>query len=99
MLRRLEDMKARYPFVGDVRGRGLFLSIEMVRDRRTKEPVASAVMQELYRAGIRRGLLAMTYTPHIRLQPALTVSEGAALEGLGILEELFADLEQRGTWR
>jgi 4-aminobutyrate aminotransferase / (S)-3-amino-2-methylpropionate transaminase / 5-aminovalerate transaminase len=71
----------------------------MVRDRKTKEPVASAVMKELYLAGVRRGLLAMTYSPHIRLQPALTITQAAADEGLGLLEEVFAELDQTGRWR
>lgn len=99
MLGELRRMMERYPFVGDVRGKGLFLSLEMVKDRKTKEPVASPVMRELYVKGVQRGLLAMTYSPHIRLQPALTIDESAALEALGILDELFKELHQSGHWK
>jgi 4-aminobutyrate aminotransferase/(S)-3-amino-2-methylpropionate transaminase len=99
MLSRLREMQERYPFIGEVRGKGLFLAIEMVRDRVTKEPVASAVMKEVYLAGVRRGLLAMTYSPHIRLQPALTIDEATAEEGLGLLAEVFGELELSGRWR
>jgi 4-aminobutyrate aminotransferase-like enzyme len=99
MLARLRELQERYAFIGDVRGKGLFLAIEMVRDRKTKEPVASSVMKEVYLAGVRRGLLAMTYSPHIRLQPALTIEQAAADEGLGLLGEIFAELDRSGRWR
>jgi len=71
----------------------------MVRDRQTKEPIPSAVMKDVYLAGVRRGLLAMTYSPHIRLQPALTIDQAAAEEGLSLLGEVFAELERSGRWR
>ena len=41
----------------------------------------------------------MTYTPHVRLQPALTIDEHTALEGLAVLDEVFADLARGGQWR
>jgi 4-aminobutyrate aminotransferase/(S)-3-amino-2-methylpropionate transaminase len=99
MLAELRRMQGRYPFIGDVRGKGLLLGIEMVRDRKTREPVASGPMKELYTAGVKRGLLAMIYNPHIRLQPALTIDREAAAEGLAILDSLFFDLEKGGRWR
>jgi len=99
MLERLRAMQERYPFIGDVRGKGLFLAVEMVRDRKTREPVSAAVMKEVYLDGLRRGLLAMTYSPHIRLQPALTIDREAAGEALGLLDEVFAGLERSGRWR
>ncbi len=99
MLGRLQKMREQYPFVGDVRGKGLLLGIEMVRDRKTKEPLLASVMKEVYLSGVRRGLLAMTHSPHIRLQPALTLDEAAAEEGLGLLDEVFRELERSGHWR
>lgn len=99
MLTALRGMMERYPFIGDVRGKGLFLGVELVKDRRTKEPVASAVMRELYTEGVKRGLFAMSYSPHLRLQPALTIEEDTALEGLSILDGLFEGLLQSGRWK
>ena len=95
MLARLEQMKERFRSVGEVRGKGLMLGIELVRDRLTKEPVPKEVAQALYQECLRRGLVAMTYAPTIRINPPLVISEDTALEGLGILEEALAAMLPR----
>jgi 4-aminobutyrate aminotransferase-like enzyme len=99
MLSNLRAMQERYEFIGDVRGVGLLIGIEVVRDRKTREPVSSAVMRDVYLECLRRGLLAMTYSPHIRLQPALTIDRAAAAEALAILDEVFNDFQRSGRWR
>jgi 4-aminobutyrate aminotransferase-like enzyme len=99
MLAYLRGMQERYAFVGDVRGAGLFLGVELVKDRRTKEPLDGELMKGVYRECVRRGLLAMTYTPHVRLQPALTIDEDTALEGLAVLDEVLRELHESGRWR
>jgi 4-aminobutyrate aminotransferase-like enzyme len=87
MLARLLALKEKYACVGEVRGRGLLLGIELVKDRKTKEPVGKDVTRALYMECLRRGLVAMTYSPTIRLNPPLVITEAAALEGLEILDE------------
>jgi 4-aminobutyrate aminotransferase-like enzyme len=99
MLAELRRMKERYPFVGDVRGAGLLLGVELVKDRATKEPLDTSVTRRLFEEGVRRGLLAMSYSPHVRLQPALTIDVDTALEGLGVLDELFGELARSNGWR
>jgi 4-aminobutyrate aminotransferase-like enzyme len=99
MLAELRRMQQRYPFVGDVRGAGLLIGIELVRDPATREPLDGSVTRRLFEECVRRGLLAMTYTPHVRLQPALTIDEETALEGLAVLDEAFGDLARHGGWR
>jgi len=99
MLVELQNMKEKYPFVGEVRGAGLFLALEMVKDRKTKEPVEASVMKGVYSDCVKKGLLAMSYSPHIRLQPALTIDADTALEGLAILDAVFAELAQSGRWK
>ena len=49
-LARLQEMKQRHRLVGDVRGRGLLLGIELVEDRDTKAPARAAAERVLYRA-------------------------------------------------
>jgi len=99
MLSELRAMQERYEFIGDVRGVGLLIGIEIVRSRQTREPADSSVMKEVYLEGVRRGLLAMIYSPHIRLQPALTIDRAAAEEALAILDEVFQVLQRTGRWR
>jgi 4-aminobutyrate aminotransferase-like enzyme len=99
MLSAMQAMKEKYPFVGEVRGEGLFLALELVKDRKTKEPVASSVMKGVYTSGVKKGLLAMSYSPHIRLQPALNIDADTALEGLSILDAVFGELAQSGAWK
>ncbi len=97
MLTRLEALKEKYRCVGEVRGRGLMLGIELVRDRTTREPLAKNITQALYQECLRRGLVAMCYSPSIRLNPPLIITEDAALHGLAILDEaLGAVLRQHG---
>jgi len=87
MLKRLEGLKEKYRVVGEVRGRGLLLGIELVKDRRTKEPLGKDVTQALYKECLRRGLAAMTYSATVRINPPLIISEETALAGLAILDE------------
>jgi len=87
MLKRLEALKEKHRVVGEVRGRGLLLGIELVKDRRTKEPLGKDVTQALYQECLRRGLAALTYSATVRINPPLMISEETALAGLAILDE------------
>jgi 4-aminobutyrate aminotransferase-like enzyme len=87
MLKRLEALKEKHRVVGEVRGRGLLLGIELVKDRRSKEPLGKDVTQALYKECLRRGLAAMTYSATVRINPPLVISEETALAGLAILDE------------
>jgi 4-aminobutyrate aminotransferase and related aminotransferases len=97
MLARLEALKEKYRFVGDVRGKGLMLGLELVKDRTTKEPLGKEVTMALYQACLHRGLVSMCYSHAIRINPALTITEETALQGLALLDEALADIAR--TWR
>lgn len=99
MKQRLVEMQERYPFIGDVRGEGLFLGIDVVRDRKTREPIPASVMRGVFEGAVQKGLLAMLYTSRIRLQPALNITRDAADEGLDLLDACFADLLESGRWQ
>jgi 4-aminobutyrate aminotransferase-like enzyme len=97
MLSRLEVLKEKYRFVGDVRGKGLMLGVELVKDRTTKEPLQKEVTQALYQECLRQGLIAMCYSHIIRINPPLVINEATALEGLAILEYAMGSIAKQ--WR
>ena len=99
LLGHFQRFKEKYPFVGEVRGKGLFLGIELVKDRVTKEPVNEARMKKFYSDGVARGLLAMSYKPTIRFQPSLTIDAETIDSGAAILEELFDEMAEKKDWR
>ncbi len=87
MLTELERLKEKYRTVGEVRGRGLLLGIELVEDRQSRKPIGKDITRDLYQECLRRGLVAMTYSPTIRINPPLVITEDLAREGLAILDE------------
>lgn len=99
LLGHFQRFKEKFPFVGEVRGKGLFLGIELVKDRTTKEPLSEKRMKQFYVDGVKRGFLAMSYKPTVRFQPALTIDQDTLDTGVGILEELFAEMDTKGDWK
>lgn len=93
MLPRLEALKERFDVIGDVRGRGAMIAIELVEPG-TKEPNPAAV-QEIVQRCHAEGLLVLTagtYGNVLRFLPPLVIPEHLLEEGLGILEKAIADL-------
>jgi 4-aminobutyrate aminotransferase/(S)-3-amino-2-methylpropionate transaminase len=91
-MERLRAFQERFPLVGDVRGRGAMLAMELVEDRRSRAPAAAAasrVVEECYRRGV-VVLKAGTYDNVVRLLPPLTIDEPLLQEGLDVVEEALA---------
>jgi 4-aminobutyrate aminotransferase len=84
---RMREMMARLPAIGDVRGRGLVLGIELVKGRATKEPDDDLAEAVLYRA-LDRGLSFKTTMGNVlTLTPPLVVTEDEMMRALDIVEE------------
>jgi 4-aminobutyrate aminotransferase-like enzyme len=99
MRARLEGFVDRYPFVGHVRGLGLLLGVELVSDKRSKQPLPRPVTERIFGECVRRGLLTMSYAANFRLQPPLTTDEDTARNGLAILEEVFDLIAEQQIWK
>jgi len=89
----LERVAERRPLIGDVRGSGLFLGVELVRDRRTLEP-ATAEARYLVERLRERGILSGLDGPHdnvLKLRPPLVFAEADADRFLATLEDVLAE--------
>jgi len=94
----LPKLAERHPSIGDVRGRGLFWGLELVRNRETREPLvpfnaggeAAEPMTRLARTAMDAGLYLFVHWNVIMVAPPLTVTREELDEGLGILDEALA---------
>ena len=92
----MERLRHKYPAIGDVRGRGLFLGIEMVRDRSTKEHAGDVAARISSRAK-ELGALMGTDGPHdnvIKLRPPMVFKREHADLLLQVLDQSMADVLQ-----
>ncbi|MCX4670370.1 4-aminobutyrate--2-oxoglutarate transaminase [Streptomyces sp. NBC_01381] len=92
MKSRLSAIAEKYDIVGDIRGRGAMIAIELVKDRATKEPNPEAT-GALAKACHAEGLLVLTcgtYGNVLRFLPPLVIGDDLLNEGLDIIEAAFA---------
>ena len=88
---KLEELKEKYPLIGDVRGMGLMQGVELVREQ--KEPAGAEILQ-VFEATRRRGLLVGKgglYGNVIRIAPPLNIAKADVDEAVHILDEAFAE--------
>jgi 4-aminobutyrate aminotransferase len=85
----------RHALIGDVRGRGLMIAVELVRDRATKQPAVQE-RDELIQACFRRGLLLLGCGRNsIRFCPPLVITEREAQTALAIFENALKEVGQK----
>lgn len=98
LLEGLRGLQHTHPFIGDVRGKGLMIGVELVvPGSKTPDPGAATRMMEETR---QRGLLIGKGGLHgnvLRIAPALTITEAEALEGLDVLAKSFGAVEAANT--
>src|SRR5690606_13002186 len=98
-LNKLRILEDRFPFIGEARGRGLFLALELVKNKETRVPLAKKVCERIFSECLKRGLLTMAYAPSFRLQPAMTIDHGTIDQVVEVLNEVFSVIERNGHWR
>jgi 4-aminobutyrate aminotransferase len=91
MLAHAQRMQEKYAILGDVRGRGLMLGMEFVKDRTTKEPYGE-VIERITEKAFRKGLLLLGCGKStFRLAPPLVLDQYDVDTGMGILEECLKE--------
>ena len=92
-LERLRQMAKRHPLIGDVRGLGLLMGIELLRDKQALTRATDEAEQAMY-AALRRGLsFKVTLSNILTLTPALTISQEELDRALAILDEAISEVE------
>ncbi len=93
LLKRMKEMEAHYPIVGEVRGVGCLLGIELVKDKATREPFEKAG-QLVYQKAFRKGLAWIPAGHILRMSPPLIMDDDVALKGLEIIEESIYETQK-----
>ena len=94
MLERLRGWKESHPLIGDVRGRGLMIGMELVKDKATREP-APALRNRWEALAFEKGLMVLGCgETSLRLCPPLIISEQEATVAMDILEEALVQVEK-----
>ena len=94
MLERLRGWVKTHPLVGEVRGRGLMIGIELVEDKATREP-APELRDRVETLAFERGLMMLGCgTNSLRLSPPLVVSKEEATVALDIFEDALTAVEK-----
>lgn len=93
MLAKLRSMQEQHPTMGDVRGKGLMIGVELVKDKATKER-APELRNEVVQGCYKRGLLVLGCGANtLRFMPPLNTPVDMADEALSIFEEVLAEAE------
>jgi 4-aminobutyrate aminotransferase len=93
-MRRLGEMMEAFDIIGEVRGRGLLIGVDLVKDRGTREPARAEALKVCWRAW-ERGLVMISFGRFgnvLRIAPPLTIGEEELDRALSIIEESIEDV-------
>jgi 4-aminobutyrate aminotransferase-like enzyme len=93
LLKEMKAMETRHPIIGEVRGMGCLLGIELVKDKGTRQPFEEAG-KLVYQKAFRKGLAWIPAGHILRMSPPLIMEDDLALKGLAIIEEAIYETEK-----
>jgi taurine---2-oxoglutarate transaminase len=97
--KKLEEMKAKHPSIGDVRGRGLFWAVDLVKNRETREPFATMkdkfegkplLVDKITADMVANGVYGMGWVSHLIIAPPLIITEAELDQGLAAMDKALA---------
>ena len=94
-LEKLLPLTERFHFIGEVRGIGLMLGIEMVKDKKSKIPLSSKATNLIFKEFLNQGLLTMSYASSFRIQPAMTIDKDTIDTVVAIIFNVFKKVEEQ----
>jgi 4-aminobutyrate aminotransferase / (S)-3-amino-2-methylpropionate transaminase / 5-aminovalerate transaminase len=94
MLAEMRRWEAEVPIVSDVRGRGLLIGMDLVRPG-TRTLLDTRLTRWIFDTLLSRGVLAMIYSPVVRINPPLVIREDEAMEALAIMKDVLREAAER----
>jgi len=92
-MKRMSEMKEQHPIIGDIKGKGFLLGIELVKDKKSKEPFEEAG-KLVYQKAFSRGLAWIPAGHILRMSPPLIMDEKYAALGMDIIEDAITEVEK-----
>jgi 4-aminobutyrate aminotransferase/(S)-3-amino-2-methylpropionate transaminase len=92
MLDGLEKITQRHGTIANVRGRGLLIGFDLVADPETKQLLPKEACVRFFKECLADGLIAMSYSPRVRIHPPLVLSADEAMQALAIIDGALARL-------
>jgi 4-aminobutyrate aminotransferase-like enzyme len=92
-MKRMRKMLSEHKIVGDVRTKGCLMGIELVKDRKTKEPF-DAAGKLVYQKAFSKGLAWIPAGHILRMSPPVVMEDEVLLKGLDIIDEAIGETEQ-----
>ena len=92
-MKRMLKMKEQHPIIGDVKGKGFLLGIELVKDKKTKEPFEEAG-KLVYQKAFRKGLAWIPAGHILRMSPPIVMDDKTLLKGLDMIDEAIGETEK-----
>jgi len=93
LMKRMKEIEAQYAIIGEVRGKGCLLGIELVKDKATREPSEEAG-RLVYQKAFRKGLAWIPAWHILRMSPPMIMEDDLALKGLAIIEESIYEAQK-----
>ncbi|HEB10206.1 MAG TPA: aminotransferase class III-fold pyridoxal phosphate-dependent enzyme, partial [Spirochaetales bacterium] len=90
----LRKLSSRFDFLGEVRGRGLLLGLEVVKSSESEEDPLPGLLEELRKKGL---LVLRSGKSFLRFAPPLVISREEIFLGVDMMEEVFSSIESKGT--
>ncbi|MFF5204971.1 aspartate aminotransferase family protein [Streptosporangium sp. NPDC000396] len=97
LLAMLTPLTEEAPLVGDVRGAGLAIGIELVTDKESRRPASTDVVRQAFTALLEAGVLVMTGGNTLRLYPPLNIEKDQAHEAADIIRRTLSRLTEQGS--
>ena len=92
-IKRFKEMQEKMEIIGDVRGKGLMIGVELVRNKETKEPAVKELSETLIRC-FKRGIAVIgAGKSTIRIAPPLTITRELMDKAIDIIEEVLTEVE------